>query len=148
MEPNKPTKHQLQLVSPSISCSIVVFSSLARHRHLPFFSLFLQFYSVANQNSKVHYLAGSHIFLLIITWSDRLAEIKWFVCISKPKRTLYLSFSRTDSGLYIYDLCVYSNFNFLRNSRWIIFTIQSYLVLYSFFANLLHSFISWVLRSG
>ena len=39
--------------------------------------------------------------LLIIIRSGRLAEIWWSVCISKSQRRLCVSFSRTDSGLYI-----------------------------------------------
>ena len=46
-------------------------------------------------------------FLLTITWSSNLAENKWSVCISKFKRILCVSFSRTDSGLCIYHLFVW-----------------------------------------
>ena len=67
----------------------------------------------------------------------RLVEIRWSVCISKSQSSLYLSFSRTDSGLCIYHLFVWSNFYFLHNFPWITFPTQSCLVLYSFWANLL-----------
>ena len=55
---------------------------------------------------------------------SRLAEIRWSVCISKSQRILCVSFFRTDSGLCIYNLVVWSNFNFLRNSQWITFPTQ------------------------
>ena len=58
-------------------------------------------------------------FTLIMIRSVRLAEIWRSVCISKFQRSLYVSFSRTDSGLCIYDLFVRSNFNFMHISQWI-----------------------------
>ena len=41
-------------------------------------------------------------FLLIIIRSGRLAKIRGSICISKSQRGLCVSFSRTDSGLWIY----------------------------------------------
>ena len=64
--------------------------------------------------------------------SDRLAKIRWSVCISKFKRSLCVSFSRTDAGLCIYNLFAWSNFNFLLNSHWILLSTPSCVVLYSF----------------
>ena len=64
-------------------------------------------------------------FLLTITRSGRLAEIKWSVGISKSQRSLCISFSRRDSGLWIYYLFAWSNFNFLQNSQWITLPTQS-----------------------
>ena len=52
---------------------------------------------------------------------------------------LCVYFSRIDSGLCMYHLVVWSNFNLLHNSQWIIFPIQSNLILYSFYVCLLHS---------
>ena len=83
-------------------------------------------------------------FLLIIIRFDRLAEIRWSVCISKSQRSLCISFSRTDAWLCIYHLFIWSNFNFLHNSQWITLLIQFCLVLYSFWANLLHS-LMWLI---
>ena len=48
-----------------------------------------------------------------------LAEITWSGCVSKPQRTLCVSFSRTDSGLCIYHLFAWSNLNFLHSYLWI-----------------------------
>ena len=64
--------------------------------------------------------------------------------MSKSDRSLCVSFSQTDAGLYIYSLFVRSNLNFLHISKWITLITQSCLVLYSSCANLLHSLIvSW-----
>ena len=86
--------------------------------------------------------------LLIIKRSGRLAEIMWSVCISKSQRSLFASFFRTDAGLCIYHLFVWTNFNFLHISQWITLLTHSYLVLYSFRSNLLHSFIMWLMVSS
>ena len=75
--------------------------------------------------------------LLIIRFG-RLAQFCWSVCISKSQGRLYVSFSRTDSGLNIYHLFVWSNCSFLHNFQWITLPTQSCLILYSFRANLLH----------
>ena len=54
---------------------------------------------------------------------------------------LCVLFSWTDSELSIYHSFIWSNSNFLHNSLWITFPTQSYLVLYTFCVNLLHSLI-------
>ena len=54
---------------------------------------------------KVHNSAIS-LFLLITIRSDRLADIRWYFCISKYPRNLCVSFSKTNSGLCIYHLFV------------------------------------------
>ena len=63
------------------------FSSLARSRYLSlfFFFFYFQFYPVVSQNGKVYYSVGFFIFcyLLTISRSGRLAEIKWSLCILK-----------------------------------------------------------------
>ena len=123
------------------------FNSLARSRHLSFFFTFFQFYFVVSRNRKVRNFASS-LFLLMIIRSDRLTEIRWSVCMSKSHWSLCISFSRTVSGLYIYYLFVWLNFNFLHNSQWTTLPTQSCLVLYSFCANLLHSLIMWLMVSS
>ena len=50
--------HQLQLVLPLPSYSIVYFSSLTRSWYLSLFSHFFHFDSVVFRNGKVHYSAG------------------------------------------------------------------------------------------
>ena len=81
---------KLQLVSPSLPCFIVFLDSLAS-TYLSF--AFLLLYPVISQKRKVHNSAGS-LFLLTLTRSCCLAEIKLFVCISKSQRSLGVSFSR------------------------------------------------------
>ena len=46
------------------------------------------------------------------------------VCISKSKKIICFSFSRTDVELCIYHLSVCSNLNFLHDSKWITFSMQ------------------------
>ena len=90
-------------------------------------------------------------FLLIIIRSGLLAKIRWSVCMSKSHRSLCVSFSRTDAGLCIYHLFVWSNLNFLHISQsCLLYSLptQSCLVLYSFCANLLHSLIMWLIVSS
>ena len=71
-------------------------------------------------------------FLLIIIRSDLLAEIRWSVYMPKSQRSFCVSFSRTDTGLCIYHLFLWSNLNFLQISQWISLPTQSCLVVYSF----------------
>ena len=105
---------------------------------------FFQFYSVVSLDSKVDNFAH-FLFLMIIIRSGLLAEIRWSVCISKSHRSLCVSFSKTAAGLCIYHLLAWSNLNFLHISQWINWPTQSCLALYSFFANLLHSLVMWLM---
>ena len=101
-----------------------------------------------NRDNKIHNFASSLFLLLIIIRSGRLAEMKWSVCMLKFHRSLCVSFSSTDVGFCIYNLFIWSNFNFLHNSLWITLHTQSCLVLYSFCTNLLHSLIIWLMVSS
>ena len=112
---------------------------------LIFLFAFFLFYPVVSWDSKVHKSVSSFFFLL--TRSGCLAEIRWSICISKSQRCLCIFFSGTDAGLCIYHLFLWSNLNFLHNSRWITLPIQSCVVLYSSCANLLHSFIMQLIIS-
>ena len=111
---------------------------------------FFQFYSVVSWDSKVHNFATSLFFLLllIIIRSSLLAEIRRSVCMSKSHTSSCASFSMTDAGLCIYTLFSWSNLNFLHISQLITFPTQSFLVLYSFCANLRHSHIMWLMVSS
>ena len=124
-----------------------LFNSLARLRYLSFFSLSFNFtlWSAGTAKSTILLVLS---FLLIIIRSGRLSEIRWSICISKSQRSLYVSFSRTDSGLCIYHLFVWSNFSFFHNSQWITLPTQLCLVLYSFCAHLLHLLIMWLMVSS
>ena len=140
-------KHQSQLVSLSPSCSIVFqFSSKVTVLISPF--TFFQFYSVACRDSKVDNFADFLFLLLIIMRSGVRAEIRWSICISNSHKSLCVSFSRTGAGLCIYHLLAWSNLNFLHISQLITLPTQSCLALYSFSANLLHSFITWLIVSS
>ena len=70
-------------------------------------------------------LDDKFFFLLINSRSNLLAGIRWSVCISKSQRTFFVSVSRTDFGLCIYDMVPWSNFNFLHNSPWITFSTHT-----------------------
>ena len=99
---------------------------------LIFLFIFFQFYSVFSRDSKVNNFANALFFLLIISRSGLLVEIRWSVCMSKPHRSLCVSFSWAYAGLCIYYLFVWSNFNFLHTSQWTTLPTQSCLVLCSF----------------
>ena len=132
-------KHQSQLVLSSLSCSIVFFNSLAKSRNLSFFSHSFSFILWSSRTAKLTILQIL-FFLLIIIRPGLLAEIRWSVCMSKSHRSLCVSFSRTSAGLCIYLLLVWSVLSLLH----IILPTQSCLVLYSFYANLLHS-LMWLI---
>ena len=122
------------------------FNSLARSRYLSFFSHSFSFIQPGQQSRQFckysFFLIFFFVFFLLIIISfGLLAEIRWSVCMSKSHRSLCVSFSRTDAGLYIYHLLVWSNLNFLHISQWITLPTQSCLALSSFCANLLHSLI-------
>ena len=68
--------------------------------------------------------------------------------MSKSHWRSCVSFSRTGAGLGIYHLLAWSIFNFLHISQLVTLPTQSYLALYSFCANLLHSHIMWLLVSS
>ena len=116
------------------------FNYLARSRYLSFFSHSFTFILWSARTAKLTILQ-IFFFLLIIIRSGLRPEIRWSVCISKSHRSLWVSFSRTDTGLCIYYLLAWSNLNFLHIS-------QSCLALYSFCANLLHSLIMWLMVSS
>ena len=109
--------HNLQLVLPSSSCStffkiLCQGSSICR---FPRFFLILLCGPLKRQNPL-----DVFFFLLIITSSGLLTGISWYVCISKSQRIVCVSFSRIDYGLCKYDLVVWSNFNLLHNSLWLL----------------------------
>ena len=127
--------------------STVFFNSLARSRYLSFFSHSFSLILWSARTAKLTILQ-IFFFMLISIRSDLLAEIRWSVCMSKYHRNLCVSFSRTGAGLCIYHLFVRSNLNFLHISQWITIPTQSYHLLYSFCANLLHSLMMWLMVSS
>ena len=125
----------------------IFFNSLARSRYLSFFSLSFRFILWSAETAKSTILQILFL-LLIIMRSGLLAGIRWSACILKSHRSSCESFSRTGAGLCIYRLFVWSNWNFLHISLWITLLTQSYLALYSFYANLLHSLIMRLIVSS
>ena len=90
------------------------FNSLARSWYFIFLFTFFQFYSVVCRDSKV-YNSASSIFLLSITRSGRLAEIRWFVCISKSVIFSFESFFTSIS--WWISIEVWETTSFLKSPR-------------------------------
>ena len=146
------TNPLLTLPSALITIGIIVTtifhsfcSFLARSTYLSFFSLSFSFilWSTGTDKSIIRQV----LFFAVNynkVWSP--AEISWYVFISKSQKTLYISFSWTDSWLCIYYLFLESNLNFLHNSQWITFPTQLCILLYFFYVGLLHSLI-WLIVS-
>ena len=110
--------------------SHIFLSSLAKTWYLSFF----WFYSIFCWDDKVHDSPGSlWLSLVLIVW-PRLGVLSL-------SHVLWVSIFRSDSGLCLYHLFVWSNSIFLHNSLWISFSTQPCLALYSFSAWLLHSLI-------
>ena len=121
--------------------------SLQGRVYLSFFSLSFNFtlWSVGTVKSIIlkfsffFFFFFFFFFLLIIMRSGCLDKIRGSVCISKSQWWLRVSFSRTDIGLCIYHLLLWSDLDFLHNSLWITLPTQSCQVLYSFCATLVSS---------
>ena len=128
------------------------FNSQARFRYLSLFSFSFIFNSVVRMVRQSLLFCRFSLFLfffsLISTRCGLLGDIRWSVCIPKSQWILCVSFSRMYSGLCIYYLVVWSDFNFWHNSQWIIFLTQLCLVLYTFCANLLYLLIMWLIVSS
>ena len=82
------------------------FKILGRSMYLASFSISFNFTlsSAGNAKSKIRQVL---FFSLIITWSGRLDKIRRSVRITKFQMCWCVSFSRTDSGLYVYHLFVW-----------------------------------------
>ena len=150
---SKPFNNPLVPVpKPPIAIGVIVtfmfqtfYNSLASSRYICLISHSFSFILCSAGTAKSTILP---IFLLlIIIKSGLLAEIRWSVCMSKSLRSLCVSFSRTGARLCIYHLLAWSNLNFGIISQWITLPTQSCLALYSFYDNLLHSLIMWLLVS-
>ena len=115
-------------------------NSLARSRYLSFFSRSFSFilWSAGAAKSTILQI----LFFLLIIRFGLLAEIRWSVCISKSYRSLCVSFSRTDAGLCIYHLLVWSNLNFLHISQWITLRVRTPVALLRSLSNIIIIIIS------
>ena len=94
---------------------------------------FFYFHSVVHWNSKIHMITNPFFLLILVFW-PRLGVL----CLSKSQRILWIPFSWTNSGFSIYNSLVWSNFNLLYKSQWIIRPSQLCLVLYSLCSSLLY----------
>ena len=130
--PSRPFNNPLVTVQKApITIGIIVifmfhstFNSLARSRYLSIFSHFFSFILWSAGIAKSTILQISFLFfflllLLIVVRSGLLVDIRWSVYMSKSHRSLCVSCSRTDTGLCIYHLFVWSNLNFQHISHWI-----------------------------
>ena len=102
-------------------------NSIAMSRDLSFFLFSFSFIQLAETAKST--ILQVLLFFLIIIRSGLLGKIRWSVCMSKSHRSLCVSFPKTDDGLCIYHLFIWSNLNFLNISRWIILPTQSCLLL-------------------
>ena len=128
-------RHQSQLVQSLLSWSTAFsFFYQGRGSYPSFHVLSALFCSQLGQQSQ-QFWKFSFFFLLIIIRSGLLAENRGSVYMSKSHRSLFLSFSRTGAGLYVYHLLMWSNLNFLHISQWITLPTQSCFALFSVCAN-------------
>ena len=115
------------------------------------FSLIFNLWFAGTAKSTIRQVLS--FFLLTITRSGCLAEIRWSVCISKSQRILGVSFFMTNCGLCINYLLAWLNFNFLHNYQWIAFPNQSYRILCLFYYYYYHClrnsfFCGWFLNDS
>ena len=101
--------HQSQLVSPWPHVPQFFFLFSDKVKVLVSLFIFFDFYSF-------------FFFFLTIMRFDLLAWIRWSVCISKSQRILFISFSRTHSGLCTYHLFIESNYHYYWCIKSIFFT--------------------------
>ena len=125
----------------------VFFNSSAKTKYLSFFYFLSVLLIGQPRQQSLQLCKFSFLLLLIIMKSGLLAEIMWSVCMSKSYRSLCVSFSRTDAGLCIYYLFVWSNLNVLHDSQWITLPTQSCIVLHSYCAIFgIHLLCDWSFR--
>ena len=105
---------KLQFVLRSLSCSIFFFSSLAKSRYLSFFSFSFSF------TLRTAGTAMSTVWKDLFFFWLSLSLVVWQRSddpfLSQNYKEYCVSFSRTDSGLCIYHLFVWSNSNFCLHS--------------------------------
>ena len=133
-----PTTHNCHLHVP------LIFQFTSKVKVLILLFTFLCFFFLGSAGTTRSTICKFSFFWLIIIRPRLLASIMWSVCLSKSHRSLCVSFSKTDAGLCIYHLFIWSNFNFLHISQWITLSNLSCLVLYPFCVNLLYSLIMWL----
>ena len=135
------------------------FSSQANSKYLYLFSFSLiftlRFAGTAKSTIRqvlFSFLFFSFLFLLTITISGLVVGIKLSVCISKSEIILCVSFSETHPDLCMKHFRVWSNLNFLHDSKWTTFPTQSprfyfLLLLFNSF-RVFHISVSWGFPTG
>ena len=86
---------------------------------LMFYSFFSSLVRCGQSEQQSLLFGRLSFFLLTLTRSGRLVDIRRSAYISKCQRILGVSFSWTDFWLCIYQLFLWSNLNSLHNSQWI-----------------------------
>ena len=125
------------------------FNSLARSKHLPFFSHYFSFILLSAGTTKSTYL---QVFLFFFCWL-LLSLVFWprlgDPCVCRSPMWIYVChFLRQVLGC-AYTIWLYGQIlNLLHISQLITLPTQLCLVLYSFSANLLHSLIMWLMVSS
>ena len=94
-----------------------------------------QFYSVVSRDSKVDNFVNSLFFCWLFVKSGRLSEIWRSMCLSKSYGSLCVSFSRTDPGLCIYHLFLWSIKISLHITQWITLILLLLLLLLLLFTH-------------
>ena len=121
--------HQLQLVSPSHSCSIA-FLVFWQGSSTSLSFRCLRFSLCDPLDSKIRYSAGSHFFKKLLQGPVIWPELGDLFIYQNP-REFCVSHSPGQTLVYAYTICfVWSNINFLHNSLWI--TPLSCLILVGF----------------
>ena len=88
--------HDLQMVSPSLSCSTVFLPFEKIGVCLFNFLLYFKFDCMFCRYGKIHLVTGLFGFFLDKTWFDLFVWIWWSVGISKSKTILCVSFCKMD----------------------------------------------------
>ena len=103
-----------------ITFTFMFHSFFSRYLYLFFLSFSFTVWSAGTSKSTIRQFL---FVLLTITRSGRLAEIRWSVCISKSQGILWVSFSKTDSGLCIYHLFGWPTYYHYYYTPWEFFTL-------------------------
>ena len=132
-------EHQLRLVQLSLWCS-TVFQFSSKVLVLILLFAFFKLYSVVSWNSKVHNSASYLVF--VDYYKVRSSGRDWVIRLYLKIQEELLRLIFQDRFWVVYQPFVRMvNLNFLHNSQWL--PTQLCLVLYYFYANLLHSLIMW-----
>ena len=125
------------MVQPWVSCSISFSALMPNVGNVPFFLIL--WYWLFHHKCKQNLLFGKYFYPSVSMTSGLLPHISWSICTEKFHSLFHLSFSITASGLCSYHFSFTSIPCFLYIPQWIFIPNQSCHLLYSSWANLLHS---------